>query len=140
MVARQKSREIGITPQSSVDPEVRPVKRFFSAAQKSRILAEADKCVQPGEIGAMLRREGIYSSLLQKWRRQRRESEVAAFTPKARGPKTPDEQTREFITLKADYARLEARLKKAELIIEVQKKVAMLLGLPLEEIGEDKTF
>jgi transposase len=109
------------------DPEVaeKALRRKFTAEYKRRILKEADACTEQGQIGALLRREGLYSSNLSLWRRQIDEGLV----PKKRGPvaRTPDPNARRIAQLEKDNARLIHKLKKAELIIEVQKKVAALL-------------
>ncbi len=125
----------------STDPEVAPkaTRRQFSAAEKLRILQEADACTQAGQIGALLRREGLYSSQLATWRRLRAQGQLHALTPQQRGPKpAPDAVAEEVAQLRRENARLQARLTQAETIIEVQKKVSQLLGLappppPLEE-------
>jgi transposase-like protein len=113
------------------DPEVVPraKRRHFSAKYKLRILAEADQCTQRGEIGALLRREGLYSSHLTTWRRQRDRGQLAGLTPKKRGRK-PDPQAAELARLQRENERLKARLEQAETIIEVQKKLSQMLGLP----------
>ncbi len=112
------------------DPEVtdRPRRRTFTADYKRRVLREADAC-GPGEIGALLRREGLYSSHLTEWRRQRESGELEALTPKKRGrkPKHSPEQL-ELERLRKENARLQDQLEKAQLIIDVQKKVARLFG------------
>ena len=116
---------------SKVDPEVnaKPERRQFSAEYKRRILEQADACTEPGQIGALLRREGIYSSNLTHWRQQRAEGSLKALSPKKRGPK-PDPLADENAALRRRIERLEADLKRAETIIEVQKKLSDLLGLP----------
>lgn len=121
-------------PQNEVTPKTK--RRRFSASYKLRILEEADRCIQPGQIGALLRREGLYSSNLTTWRRQRDQGQIGALSPKKRGPKpAPDAaMARELAKLRKENQRLEQKLKKAELIIEVQKKVSALLGLdPISE-------
>jgi len=106
-------------------------RRQFSAAEKLRILQEADACTQPGQIGALLRREGLYSSQLAKWRRLRARGQLQALTPHQRGPKPgADPLAEELAALRRENARLQAQLTRAETIIEVQKKVSQLLGLP----------
>lgn len=114
-----------------VDPEVKskPERRQFSAEYKRRILEEADACTEAGQIGALLRREGLYSSNLTHWRQQRADGTLKALTPKKRGPK-PDPLADENDALRRRVERLEAELKRAETIIEVQKKLCELLGLP----------
>ncbi len=103
------------------DPEVRPKAhhRRFSAEYKKRILEEADACTQPAQIGALLRREGLYSSLLTKWRQQRAQGALVALAPKRRGPK-PDPSADEIARLQRENERLQERLTQAETIIEVQ--------------------
>jgi transposase-like protein len=115
---------------SKVDPEVnaKPERRQFSAEYKRRILEEADACTEPGQIGALLRREGLYSSNLINWRKQRSEGSLKGLSPKKRGPK-PDPVANENAALRRRIERLEAELKRAETIIEVQKKLSDLLGL-----------
>jgi transposase len=115
------------------DPEVTPKakRRRFSAEYKLRILAEADGCTQPGEIGALLRREGLYSSHLTTWRRQRDEGQLYGLTGKKRGRKA-DPQAAELAQLRQENEQLQARLKQAETIIDVQKKLCGLLGLSAE--------
>ncbi len=107
-------------------------RRRFSAEYKLRILTEADACTKRGEIGALLRREGLYSSHLDKWREQRRKGTLQALAPQKRGPK-PDPQAAEIARLRRENERLQQRLQQAETIIEVQKKLAALLGLPTSE-------
>ena len=117
------------------NPEVLPKasRRIFSAAEKLRILNEADACTQSGQIGALLRREGLYSSHLVKWRRLRTAAQLQALAPQPRGPKPapPEPVAEELAQLRQANARLQARLAQAELIIDVQKKVAQLLGANL---------
>ena len=114
------------------DPEMLPKasRRTFSAAKKLRILNEADACTQPGQIGALLRREGLYASHLVKWRRLRAAGQLQALAPQPRGPKPPPLEpfTEELAQVRKENVRLRARLAQAELIIDVQKKVAQLLG------------
>ena len=122
------------------DPEVseRPLRRRFDAAYKQRILEEADRCSQPGELGQLLRREGLYSSLLSSWRRQRDEGVLAGLSPKRRGRKAKrkDVVALENERLRRENERLAQRLKQAETIIEVQKKVSEMLGIvPPSENG-----
>lgn len=121
------------------DPEVvsETKRRRFTAAYKQRILAEADQCQEAGGIGAMLRREGLYSSHLTTWRRQRAQGQLAGLSPKKRG-RQADPQAAELARLQRENERLKARLQQAETIIEVQKKVSQLLGLtPAEPDGSE---
>ena len=119
------------------DPEVVPraKRRQFSAKYKLRILTEADQCTQRGEIGALLRREGLYSSHLTTWRRQRDRGQLAGLTPKKRGRK-PNPQVAELARLQRENEQLKARLEQAETIIEVQKKLSQMLGLTPAERDE----
>jgi transposase len=119
------------------DPEVVPKakRRKFSAEYKRRILDEANSCTEPGQIGALLRREGLYSSHLSTWRRQRERGTLEALSPKKRGRKRKDELEREVANLQRENEQLQARLEQAETIIEVQKKLSRLLGLATEENG-----
>jgi transposase-like protein len=110
-------------------------RRQFTADYKLRILSEAERCTRPGEIGALLRREGLYSSHLDKWRKQRRRGGLQALAPQQRGPK-PDPQATEIARLRRENERLQARLKRAETIIEVQKKLSALLGVTTPEDDE----
>ena len=112
-----------------LDTEVvaKAVRRRFSAEYKLRILEEAEAC-SSGEIGALLRREGLYSSHLTTWRRQREAGQLAGLAPKKRGPK-PDPQAEELKRLRKENERLQVRLQQAEAIIEAQKKLAQLFRL-----------
>ena len=116
---------------SDPDPEV-PAKarrRRFSAKYKLAILEAVDRCSKPGEIGVLLRREGLYSSHLTKWRRLREAGALTALTPKKRGrkPRPDDPQARRIAELERENARLRQKLEQAETIIEVQKKLSRLL-------------
>ncbi|NIW11092.1 MAG: transposase [Gammaproteobacteria bacterium] len=115
----------------------RAKRRQFSAKYKLRILTEADQCTQRGEIGALLRREGLYSSHLTTWRKQRDRGQLEGLTPKKRGRK-PDPQAAELARLQRENERLQARLEQAETIIEVQKKLSQMLGLPPAERDENE--
>ncbi len=119
----------------------KPKRRAFTAEYKSRILEEIDRATQPGEIGAILRREGLYSSVISAWRRQREAGELAALTPKKRGPKArvPDARDRELAELKKKLARAEARAERAEAIVGLQKKVSEILGIQLPEPPPEKS-
>lgn len=120
-----------------LDPEVVPLaqRRRFSAGEKLRILEEADACTRPGELGALLRREGIYSSYLSRWRRARDRGQLDALAPGKRGRKLLSDAAlaREVTKLRRDNERLQARLDQAEVIIEVQKKLSQLLGPSVRE-------
>ncbi len=118
---------------SSPELTARPRRRSFTAQDKLRILAETDRAAQTGEIGAVLRREGISSFLLTDWRRQRDAGAFNALSPSRRGPKPAgvDPLAAALAGAKAENARLLRRLERAEAIIDLQKKVADLLGSPL---------
>ena len=125
------------------DPEVpaKPARRSFSVEYKLKVLREADACTTPGGIGGLLRREGLYSSHLTTWRRQRDEGTLAGLTPKRRGRKAnPDAPViAENERLKRENQRLAAKLRQAETIIEVQKKLSEILGIPLPPPGNSKS-
>jgi transposase len=116
------------------DPEVLPKaqRRQYSAEYKRRILEEYEACREPGEKGALLRREGLYSSNITNWRRQRERGELERLASQKRGRKA-DPQAAEIARLKRENERLRKRLEQAELIIEVQKKVSQIIGIPVEE-------
>ena len=120
-------------PHASTEVIPRPKRRFKSNAEKRRIVAQADACTRPGEIGLLMRREGIYSSNLSNWRQQIRAADALALDTKKRGPKPNLElvETRRVEQHKRELAVLQNQLDKALLIIDVQKKVSMLIGLTL---------
>ena len=131
-----------VPPPSAASPELspRPRRRTFSAAAKLRILAETDRAADTGGIAAILRREGLYSSTLTDWRRQRDAGAFAALKPLRRGPKPVVAQpAADLDQLRRENARLRQRLEHAEAIIEVQKKVAALLGMPMATTERDET-
>ena len=112
------------------------VKRLHrSNADKRRILAAADRCTRPGEIGALLRKEGVYSSSLSTWRRQLEQVELDALAPNKRGPKVPANraEVQQIAKLTREVERLKGELDKAMLVIGVQKKLATLLGRPFDD-------
>ena len=110
----------------------RPKRRRFTASYKLQILQEADWCTETGQIGALLRREGLYYSNLRTWRRQHDLGQLAGLTPKKRGPKE-NPVARENARLKREVEKLKAKVEQAETIIDVQKKLSKLLGLSLPE-------
>jgi len=120
------------------DPEVgaKAKRRRFSAEYKLAILREADTCTQPGEIGALLRREALYSSHLVDWRRQRDAGALQALA-RRRGRAPADPVNAEVERLRRDNQRLAARLDQAQRIIEIQGKVSELLGIPLDPVSDD---
>ena len=117
------------------DPEVpeQAKRRRYPVAYKLQILEEADRCTEPGEMGSLLRREGLYASLLSNWRKQRETGTLSALSPQKRGrkpvPTNPLSDTVE--ALKKENAKLRQKLIQAETIIEIQKKISGLLGIPL---------
>ena len=125
----------------AASPELsdRPRRRTFTARDKLRILADVDRAAPAGGIGAILRREGLYSSTLSDWRRQRDAGAFGALTPARRGPKIAEVSplTAEVARLQKDNTRLTRRLTHAEAIIGFQKKVAALLGIPLAPSGDE---
>ena len=116
------------------DPEVNATpRRHFSAQKKLRILEEAEACTEPGEVGALVRREGIYFSYLSRWRRARDRGQLEGLKSKKRGPKKSvgQELTEENVALRRENERLRARLQQAEMIIDVQKKLSQILGVEM---------
>ena len=133
------SKQNGRMPQVQPDPEVAPraKRRQFSAAYKRQIVAEADACTKPGEIGALLRREGLYSSHLSSWRRQ-----LAAGTlGKQKRGRPAEPLAAENAQLREENERLRRELEKTQLIVEAQKKLAQVLNLmdssPAERSGRE---
>ena len=124
---------------SPPDPEIpeKAKRRRFSAAYKLAILREADACTEPGQIGALLRRERLYSSHLVDWRRQRETGALEALARK-RGPKPADPARVEVDRLRRENERLRGRLAQAQRIIEIQGKVSELLGIPLDPASDDE--
>jgi transposase-like protein len=110
-------------------------RRRFSAEYKRRIVREAERCSGVGDIGALLRREGLYSSLLATWRAARDRGELEGLAPKKRGPKAtpPDPRDKQLVEQMRETARWKKRAERAEALVEVQKKVAALLGTPLDD-------
>ena len=112
------------------DPEVvaKAQRRQFSAAYKQRILEEADACTEPGQIGALLRREGLYSSHLSKWRRSRKDGQAQALSSKQRGRKGAEPAAETLTQLQRENEQLRAQLEQAELIVDIQKNSRNCLG------------
>jgi len=110
-------------------------RRRFSAEYKRWVLKEADACVRPGELGALLRREGLYSSHLSTWRAARERGEIAGLVGKRRGPAAVvrDGRDRRIVELEREVRCWQARAERAEALVELQKKVSSLLGVPLTE-------
>ena len=123
------------------DPEVvaQAKRRRFTAEYKQRILAAVDQAKGSGGIGVLLRREGLYSSLLATWRRERDAGVLQALSPQKRGPKSKhDPFAEENQQLRRETQRLTEELRKAEIVIDIQKKVATLLGRPIRSDPEEK--
>ncbi len=139
----EKLNKNGMGANGRPDPAVLPrtpkaERRAFTAAYKLWILEEAEKCrEQPGGIGKLLRREGLYSSHLTTWRRQQEAGQLAGLAPRKRGPKSSPE-AEEMNRLRRENARLTRQLEKAELIIEAQKKLSEILGITLEQESGDE--
>jgi transposase len=129
--ARRATGETASGEAARRDPEVVAIarRRQFSGSEKRRLLAEAERCKQAGTLGAFLRREHIYSSMLSSWRKQVGAADRVALAPKRRGPK-PDPSARQIEQLNRDIARLRRKLERAEIIIDAQKKLCVALGLP----------
>jgi transposase len=123
--------EMAVAPED-VQVVAKPQRRSFTAEYKRRILKEADACTTPGAVGALLRREGLYSSHLVEWRRAGARGELAALTPKKRGRKpTPvDPRDRKIAELERQLAQMTGRAERAEALVEAQKNLAALLGRP----------
>ena len=135
---RTETTEKKLTTPSTEVPE-KPVRRRFTAQYKLRILAQADRCTEMGQVGELLRREGLYSSLLSTWRKQRDEGVLAGLTPKRRGRKAkPKNPLAEKMTrLERENERLKTKLRQAELVIDVQKKVSEILNIPLKHPDDE---
>jgi len=114
-------------------------RRTFDRAYRLRIVEAADRCSEPGQIGELLRREGLYSSQLSNWRRQRAEGSLSESNSKMRGrkPKKRDSAQEELEQLRREKEALAERLRQAEAIIEVQKKVSDLLGIPSSQAYDE---
>lgn len=132
--------EPGRPPSQGPDPEVSAAlrRRRFTADYKLRILREVEACRASGEIGALLRREGLYSSLLTEWRRARDQGALEVLQSKRRGPRPrlDDRAEQEIAQLRRENERLQGRLRQAEIIIDVQKKISELLGISLPASNE----
>ncbi len=123
---------------SEVEVAAKPTRRRYTAEYKHRILREAETCTRQGELGALLRREGLYSSNLTVWRRQRERGEIEGLSQKKRGP-LPKEKSplaAKVATLERENRRLRARSERAEGLVELQKKVSEILGIELKHNEE----
>ena len=120
------------TPETEVVAKAQ--RRRFTAEYKRRIVREADRCTTTGAIGALLRREGLYASYLTTWRAARDRGELEGLAPKQRGPKVvaPDPRDKKIAEQERELGKWRTRAERAEALVEVQKKVAALLGTPLD--------
>lgn len=132
MDMQQRHMSSGAVPEPEVEPKAK--RRRFNAAYKARILNEIDR--SPGQAGVILRREGLYSSHLSKWREHRDTGTLKALGKK-RGPKGKSEEQRELEKLRRENARLQRELEKAQILIGAQKKLAEILGVDLPKITEN---
>ena len=123
---------------SGVEVMAKATRRRFSAEYKLQILRAAEVCTQPGELGALLRREGLYSSNLRTWREQRHRGELGGLAPKKRGPapQAKNPLATKVAALEREVTRYKARAERAEALVELQKKVAEFLGIELQRNGE----
>jgi transposase-like protein len=128
----------GVGEVAEVEVLARPERRRFTVDYKRRIVREADACKGVGEIGALLRREGLYSSHLSAWRAARDRGELAGSGPRKRGPvpTPPDPRDKRIVELERENRKLTRRAERAEALVEVQKKVSELLGIQLDRPDE----
>lgn len=131
---------VNLTSPPEVEVDSKPVYRQFTAEYKRWVIEQADKCQARGELGVFLRREGLYSSHLSKWRRQLKHAQDTALEPRPAGrPVSPEtSERRELARLARENERLKKRLSQAEAIIDIQKKVSELLGLTLPETNRSE--
>jgi transposase-like protein len=132
-----RSGEVSNNGRRAPDPQVpaKATRRRFSSEFKLRVLREADACKEPGEIGALLRRHGLYSSHLTTWRKEReRGAEERLSRKRGRKPAQRNPLDKRVAQLERENRRLQEKLRKAEIIIDVQKKVSTLLGIPLKNV------
>jgi len=125
--------EVGLAESPEVEVLASAVRRRFTARYKLRVLREADGCTRPGEVGALLRREGLYSSHLAAWRAARERGALRELSSKKRSPKSKpkDARQRRIAHLEREVKRLRTRAERAEALVEVQKKLSELLGIEL---------
>lgn len=130
LVLDDRSREVEVVAKA--------MRRKYTSEYKLGILREADGCTKTGEIGALLRREGLHSSNLVSWRRQREKGELSALSPRKRGPvpKEKNPLAAKVAALEKETMRLKARAERAEALVELQKKVSEILGIELKRNGE----
>ena len=135
------SNHPAVPPHPRTEVMSKTKRRSFTAEQKRKVLQEADACTEPGQIGALLRREGLYSSHLVTWRAARDRGELVGLSPKKRGPKgrEPNPLAKNLAAMERENARLRAENATLQLICDVQKKVSQLLGVTLPTIPEGAT-
>ena len=134
------SQELGVKGAvREVEVLAKAERRRFTPEYKRRILQEAEACSKPGELGALLRREGLYSSHLAAWRAARARGGLSGLVARKRGPKAklPHPDAKRILQLEREIRRLRARAERAEALVELQKKVAALLGNELPPSGEE---
>jgi transposase-like protein len=139
-VSEEEEMETGVeVPVAAPETEVsaKAQRRRFTAEYKRRILKEADRCLRPGEIGVLLRREGLYSSALTTWRAARERGGMAGLAPKKRGRRAQrvDPLARKIALQEREIAQWKARAQRAEALVEIQKKFSEMVGVPLPENG-----
>ena len=129
-----------VEPSVLVDTEVpaRTTRRRFSAKYKQGILSEADQCTARGELGSLLRREGLYSSHIASWRAAREKGVLAGLAKKRGRTKTETPEGKELRVLKREHKRLQAKYRRAEKLLEIQKKVSEILGIDLNPSESDE--
>ena len=137
----KKSKSSSSTSPPATEVSEKATRRKFTAKYKLRILEEADACTEPGQLGALVRREGLYGSNLTAWRKARNEGALGALAPKKRGPKVVETDPREtqIARLERDLRKATARAERAEALIDLQKKVSQLFGIVLPDPPEDKS-
>ena len=130
----------GMGQVAEVEVLAKPVRRRFTVEYKRRIVKEADSCKGAGDVGALLRREGLYSSHLSAWRAARDRGELSGGSPKKRGPapKPVDPRDKQIVELQRENRKLAKRAERAEALVEVQKKVSELLGIQLDRPDEKR--
>lgn len=130
--------EVPMVPAQEVEVPARAQRRRFTVEYKRQILREAEVCTKPGELNALLRREGLYSSHLAAWRAARERGEISGLSAKRRGPKAQpeDPRDRKIREQEREILRLKARAERAEAFVELQKKVSEILGIPLPASDE----
>jgi len=122
---------------SSTEVSTKRRRRKFNAEDKRRILREADACKKPGELGALLRREAIYSSMLAAWRAARDRGEIAGLSKKrGRKPNEVDSRDKKIVELERAVGKLTKRAERAEALVEIQKKISVLLGIAQPSLDE----